>query len=270
MDQTMSLEQPNERHPWGVTRKRVCGIPIDSLTLEELLPLMDLMVAARRQAYVSFVDGNLSACAIADPAIVRVLEAASLVLPDGAALVLGARLLGEPVAERLVGPNVMMGYLAHGLAKGRRHFFYGGAPGVAAAMQARMVRLLPGLEVVGTYSPPFRPLLPAEEEEVKLLIEQSGAEVLWVGLGAPKQDLWMAEHAGKIDVPLMLGVGAAFDYLSGAKKRAPLIVQRLGMEWLHRMFTQGGRLFWRNSRSLPIFAFALFREVIRVRLKQKP
>ncbi|MCM0081383.1 WecB/TagA/CpsF family glycosyltransferase [Geomonas sp. Red32] len=251
---------------WGVKRIPVCGLGIDSLTLNELMPLLDRMVESSNGSYVSFVDGNLFARALQDPTIVEVLSNATMALPDGAMLMVASRLLGEPLAQRLVGPNVLLSYLRHAAPLGRRHFLYGGAPGIAELMKEKLTAEIPGLRVVGTYCPPFRPLTEEEEGEVKRMIEESGAEVIWVGLGAPKQDIWMAEHVGRIQVPLMLGVGAAFDYLSGTKKRAPLIVQRLGMEWLHRMCTQGGRIFWRNAKSLPLSFYSVVKEVVRVRV----
>jgi len=173
---------------------------------------------------------------------------ASLVLPDGVGLTAGARLLGKRFPARLPGPVVMLTYCEHGLPRGRRHFFYGGAEGVAGRLKEKLQHRLPGLEVAGTYSPPFRPLTPAEEADVKQRIEDSGAEVLWVGLGAPKQEHWMADHVGKIDVSLMLGVGAAFDFHSGHRKWAPACIRKAGLEWVYRMCTGGRRIIRRNAK----------------------
>lgn len=252
-----------------VKRVTICGVGIDSLTLDELLSHIDWMVGRRCRGYVSFVDANLFSCALRDPTVARVLGEASLALPDGAGLVATARLIGEPLDQRLVGPDVMLSYCRHGVALGRRHFFYGGAPDIAELMKEMLLALVPGLQIVGTFSPPFRPLLPEEEQEVKRLIEDSKADLVWVGLGAPKQDFWMAEHAGNLDVPLMLGVGAAFNYLSGTTKRAPIMLQKMGMEWLYRMCTQGRRIFWRNAHSLPFFCFSMLKEVLKVRFGLK-
>jgi len=160
----------------------------------------------------------------------------------------------------------MFEYCRHGLQKGRKHFFYGGAEGIAELLKAKLTEQFPNLIVAGTYCPPFRKLTDEEEEDVKRRIEESGAEMVWVGLGAPKQDIWMAEHVGKINVPLMVAVGAAFNYLTGLQSRAPLWVQKIGMEWLYRMLTQGRRVIFRNAKSLPFLVWNFSKHTIARRL----
>ena len=125
---------------------------------------------------------------------------------------------------------------------------------------------MPDLLVAGTYSPPFRPLAREEEMEVKNRIEESGADILWVGLGAPKQEKWMAEHIEKISVPLMLGVGAAFDFHSGNRKWAPAWIRKIGMEWFYRMLTGGRRVFFRNAKFESAFTCLIIKQAIAERL----
>ncbi|MBW2167297.1 MAG: WecB/TagA/CpsF family glycosyltransferase, partial [Deltaproteobacteria bacterium] len=156
-----------------------------------------------------------------------------------------------------------------GVSKGRKHFFYGGDNGVPERLSQSLKEKIPGLNVVGTFSPPFRSLTDVEVNNVKRMIEESGAEVLWVGLGAPKQEQWMAEHLGKIRVPLMLGVGAAFDFHSGNRKWAPLWIRKIGMEWIYRMVTGGKRVFLRNIKSDTLIIWILLKEVISRRLFNK-
>ncbi len=122
---------------------------------------------------------------------------------------------------------------------------------------------IPGLQVVGIFSPPFRDLNQEEEAAVKNMIEESGANVLWVGLGAPKQEEWMFKHIQTIDIPLMLGVGAAFDFHSGRVKRAPKLFQKLGIEWFFRMLTGGKRVFFRNLKYVSMNLFILFKAITK-------
>jgi N-acetylglucosaminyldiphosphoundecaprenol N-acetyl-beta-D-mannosaminyltransferase len=150
------------------------------------------------------------------------------------------------------GPDLLLEACRFGLSLGWRHFFYGGEAGVAAALAAKLAGQYPGLRIAGIYSPPFRPLTEVEDQEVLRLINDSGADIVWVGLGSPKQEYWMAEHLGKLHAPVMIGVGAAFDFLSGQKPQAPRWIQRSGLEWLFRLATEPRRL-WPRYRQYPKF-----------------
>jgi len=253
------------------SKKRVdlCGFEIDSCSKSELFSLLDSMVEDEGRHFVSFVDANLCFKAATDPAVNEALHHASLVLPDGASIVAATRLTGNRLQERLVGPDIMFQYCQHTVTKKIKHFFYGGAQGVAEQLSAVLIAQIPGLKVVGTWCPPFRQLTREEQRAVNTFIEARGSQIVWVGLGAPKQDMWMYKQLGKLNVPLMIGVGAAFDYLSGERKRAPTWVQNIGFEWLHRMLTQGPRIFYRNLRSLPLFGLIILKQVMLNRLNLK-
>jgi N-acetylglucosaminyldiphosphoundecaprenol N-acetyl-beta-D-mannosaminyltransferase len=159
--------------------------------------------------------------------------------------------------ERVCGPDTMPALLDRGRAIGARHFFYGGAPGVADRLAASMSAQFPGLAVAGTYCPPFRPLTADEDAEVVRMIEESGADCVWVGLGSPKQEHWLAEHRDRLSAPLLLAVGAAFDFHSGTKRRAPRLMQRTGTEWLFRLASEPRRLLGRYVRTNARFVFLL-------------
>jgi N-acetylglucosaminyldiphosphoundecaprenol N-acetyl-beta-D-mannosaminyltransferase len=162
----------------------------------------------------------------------------------------------------MTGPRTMLDLCRHGVAKGYRHFLYGGEVGIAERLAERLRETIPGLKIVGTCTPPFRPLTVEEERAIAAQIEQSQADVLWVALGAPKQELWVASHAGKINVPLMLAVGAAFDFHSGNRKWAPAWIRKIGMEWLFRTITGGKRVFLRNARNVPVFTWVILKQVV--------
>jgi N-acetylglucosaminyldiphosphoundecaprenol N-acetyl-beta-D-mannosaminyltransferase len=235
---------------------------IDGIFLSILMQRLDAMVVSGKNHYVCFCEAHLCVRATKEADICNVLDKASLVLPDGVAMTLGSRLMGHRLPDRLPGPLVMLEYCKYGVSKGRKHFFYGGGEGIADKVSQKLKEKIPGLNVVGTFPPPFRPLTDEEEIDVKRMIEENGAEVLWVSLGAPKQERWMAEHFGKINVPLMLGVGAAFDFHSGNRKWAPVWIRKIGLEWMYRMFTGGKRVFLRNAKYDMLIMWVLAKQTI--------
>ncbi|MCL4275873.1 MAG: WecB/TagA/CpsF family glycosyltransferase [Anaerolineales bacterium] len=185
------------------------------------------------------------------PEFAKIVNNADLVVPDGMPLVWMMRLKGQRDQQRVYGPTLMLHVLAMAARENIPVGFYGGAPQVLDALVERMKERYNGLNVVYAYSPPFRELNRQEKEEIVKNIDRSGVRILFVGLGCPKQEIWMAEHRGKVHA-VMLGVGAAFDFHSGLKLQAPSWMQRLGLEWLFRLLTEPRRLWKRylyhNSR----------------------
>lgn len=207
--------------------------------------------------YVCFCEANLFVNAWRKPAVLDALRRAALVYADGISVLMMARLQGRPVPKRVPGPSVLPALCEHGVAHGLRHFFLGGGPGVPERMAAHLQGLYPGIEIVGAYSPPYRALGEEDNVEIRRRMEAARPHFLWVGLGAPKQELWMAMHHQEIEVPVMLGVGAAFDFHAGTKLWAPLWIRKLGMEWAFRMVTGGRRTLLRNLRSVSLMSVAL-------------
>jgi N-acetylglucosaminyldiphosphoundecaprenol N-acetyl-beta-D-mannosaminyltransferase len=159
----------------------------------------------------------------------------------------------------------MLALCERSVGRGYRHFFYGGAEGVPERLAASLQQRFPGLLVVGTYSPPFRPLTSEEDVQVVQMINEAAPDVVWVGLGSPKQDQWMAAHVGQLAAPVLIGVGAAFDFHAGRKKQAPLWMQRSGLEWLFRLLTEPRRLWRRYLISNPKFVFLVLAQVLGLR-----
>lgn len=170
-----------------------------------------------------------------------------LVQPDGMPLVWLGRAAGRRV-ERVCGPDFMPALIEHGIRAKRSHFFYGGAPGVPETLVARLSERYPGLRVAGTLSPPFRDLAGPEEEAIIAQINAAEPDYVWVGLGTPKQDLWLAANRARLNAPVLLAVGAAFDFLAGRRRRAPRWMQRSGTEWIYRLATEPRRLGSRYTR----------------------
>lgn len=249
-------------------RVEILGNEIDSLTGDEMLAQLDRRVQQNVNGYVCFCEAHLCVRSVLEHEVWAALRDAEMVLADGVAMTAGARLLGSRIPERLSGPSVMLAVCEHGLERGYRHFFYGGREGVAEQLVRRLTRRFPSIEIAGTYCPPFRALTDREEADVKRRIEDSRADILWVGLGAPKQELWMAQHVGKINVPVMMGVGAAFDFHSGNRRWAPGWVRKAGLEWVYRMVTGGPRVFLRNAKYESLFTVLILKQAIGMRLKR--
>ena len=186
------------------------------------------------------------------PDFLRIMNGADLVTPDGMPLVWGLRRLGHKSATRVYGPDLTPILLQRAAAEGRPVGFYGGAPEVLDRLVDIVSERFPALQVAYAYSPPFRPLTMEEDARVVAEINASGARILFIGLNSPKQDCWMAAHRGRVQA-VMLGVGAAFDFLAGSKRQAPRWMMRIGMEWLFRLVTEPRRLWKRYLKHNPRF-----------------
>jgi len=188
-------------------------------------------------------------------------ENAALTLPDGIGIILAAKLLGYPNCGRITGPTLILRLCDRGREQGLRHFFYGGGPGVAAALAERLTAHFPGLTVAGSHCPPFHELSPEEDAEVLQQINSTKPDIVWVGLGSPKQEKWMAEHVDRIDATAMIGVGAAFDFHSGRAKWAPAWMRKMGIEWAYRLAHEPKRMWRRNVNSFVFLARVLHQRV---------
>ena len=233
-------------------RVNLLGAAISAINMSKAVEAIDAWIARREPHYVSVTPAHAVMEAFRDPEFRRILNRSGLTTPDGMAIVWLLRLHGHRHVERVYGPDLMLAVCEAGLSRRYRHFYYGGASGVADALAARLTARFPGLEIAGTVSPPFGP--PTQEEDVQALaaINASQADIVWVGLSTPKQERWMAAHLGRIEAPVMIGVGAAFDFLSGTKPQAPRWMQRAGLEWLFRLANEPRRL-WPRYRQYPRF-----------------
>jgi N-acetylglucosaminyldiphosphoundecaprenol N-acetyl-beta-D-mannosaminyltransferase len=211
-------------------RFRVLGIPVDAVQIPDAIARMEGWIAARdRSHYVAVTGMHGVSESRHDPAFRMILRAADLVVPDGMPLVWLGRLHGHALKRRVYGPELMLEFSRATASHHRRHYFYGGADGVADALAATMATRFPGLVVAGTYTPPFRALTADEDAEVVRRINAARADVLWVGLSTPKQEHWMHAHRDRLSVPVMVGVGAAFDMHTGRAKQAPAWMREHGL-----------------------------------------
>lgn len=230
-------------------RFNVLGVGISALTLNQA---RDLVLTARYGAslgYTCVCTVHAICEARADPAFRRTLNSSFLSTPDGMPLVW----LGPAGVERVYGPDLMLAVCEAGRSTGMRHYFYGGNPGVAEILAAKLAARFPGLTVAGTFTPPFRPLDENESAALRADVARSRPDIIWVGLSTPKQERFMAEQWASLNAGLLIGVGAAFDFHSGRVRQAPRWIQRRGFEWLFRLCMEPRRLAPRYFKTNPSF-----------------
>jgi N-acetylglucosaminyldiphosphoundecaprenol N-acetyl-beta-D-mannosaminyltransferase len=249
-------------------KRAIAGVEFDFLTRLDVLSHILRWRRAAHKRYITLVNPHSVMTAHRNPAMRDALRGAGLCLPDGVGVVLAAKLLGYGRRHRVTGPTLMLELLDSGRAHGLRHFFYGGAEGVAERLREQFTASYPGLEVAGVYTPPFRNLSPAEDAAIVRRINRTRPDVVWVALGAPKQEVWMAAHCGAIDAAACIGVGAAFDFHSGNVKWAPRWIRKSGLEWAHRFFTAPRRM-WRRNLDSPLFLFAIVRQWMKEKVGQR-
>jgi N-acetylglucosaminyldiphosphoundecaprenol N-acetyl-beta-D-mannosaminyltransferase len=253
------LTSPGIRHD---DRVDILGVGVSSINLDDAVATIERWICERSRNYVCITGVHGVIESRRDQRLRRIHNEAGMVTPDGTPLVWFARLLGEKRTERVYGPDLMRKITAISELRGYRQFYYGGAEGVADKLKQKLIGVHPKLEVAGTLCPPFRELTPAEDESVVRAINAARPHIVWVGLSTPKQEYWMASHLGLVEAPAMIGVGAAFDFLAGTKRQAPVWMQRNGLEWLFRLCAEPRRLWRRYAYIVPRFLFLATGEII--------
>jgi len=210
--------------------------------------------------YVVISNANDVVMGSKDKMVMEAVNSSSLSCPDGISLVLLARLYGYHLKRRVYGPDLMLEFLKVAEKKGYTNFFYGSTLQTLEALVSNLKKRFPSLSVVGIYAPSFRNNIEIDEKEIEI-INNASPDVLWVGLGCPKQQLWMYKHKDKLKVPVMVGVGAAFDFLSGTKPQAPRWIRDNGFEWLFRLLTEPKRLWRRYLIDCPFFLYLVGKEI---------
>lgn len=255
--------------PPTVSSTRILGVDVAMIDFRAAIEKVTARVERRESGYVCFADVHSIMRAHDDPDHRASLRGAALVMPDGQPLAWTGRLRGHRAVERVCGPDFIAAFCRDTAARGWGHYFYGGADGVAETLAARLRAQAPDLVVAGVESPPFRPLSLEEHEATLERIRASGARVLWVGLGCPKQEKWLRDNAAALDGIVCLGVGAAFDFVTGRVRRAPPLMRRVGLEWLHRLASEPRRLWKRYLVLAPRFVLSVAAEA-RGRARNEP
>jgi N-acetylglucosaminyldiphosphoundecaprenol N-acetyl-beta-D-mannosaminyltransferase len=224
----------------------VLGVRVDAVQVPDVIAKMEHWIARREGCnYIAVTGMHGVTEAQHHPQFRKILNAAGLVVPDGMPLVWLGRLQGFEMRRRVYGPELMIRFCEQTAAKGYRHFFYGGAPGVAEDLASRFIPRFPGMVMAGTCSPPFRALTADEDRAAVRAIQTASPDIVWVGLSTPKQERWMFEHRDQLNVPVLVGVGAAFDFHTGRIAQAPVWMGDHGLEWLFRLLVEPRRL-WRR------------------------
>ena len=247
--------------PGGLPCALVLGARINALTWDETVRTIGGWASARESRYVCVSNVHMVIAAHRDQALADAMRLADMATPDGAPIAWMLRWLGYAGQPRISGTELMRAYLAHAASGAEPVFFYGSTPETMAAMLETLKSDYPGLTVAGSVSPPFRLLTADEDAAAVAQINASGAGTVWVSLGCPKQEKWMLEHRGKVNA-VMLGVGAAFDFIAGNKARAPTWMQRWGLEWLHRFASEPGRLWKRYLVTNCLFVVGVVRQLL--------
>jgi N-acetylglucosaminyldiphosphoundecaprenol N-acetyl-beta-D-mannosaminyltransferase len=249
--------------PSGSERVNILGVGAMPLDLDKAVAMLEQWRIERRREYVCLISVHGLVVAQRDPTIRSALNRCGLAAEDGMPLVWWSRLTGFSQARRVCGSDLLDEVCAYGVPRKYRHYFYGASPRVLELLVDRLRRRHDGLIVAGYRSPPFRPLTPAEQADDIAAINETRPDFVWVGLGMPKQERWMVEHLGKIDATALLGVGAAFDFHAGTKPRAPIWMQRSGLEWLFRLMTEPRRLAHRYVIDNALFVAYTLQQITR-------
>ncbi|WP_432949235.1 WecB/TagA/CpsF family glycosyltransferase [Kribbella sp. CA-253562] len=234
-------------------RVDVLGIHVSVTDMDDTVETFAGWIAARERHLVCVADMNALLHARADAELTEVYNTSGLTLADGMPLVWAGKRAGFDRMARVCGPDLIERVMAEAAERGWSQYFYGGADGVAEQLRDTFVAKHPSLFVAGTYSPPYRALSPEEDAQIVEKINAAGPDIVWVGLGAPKQERWMAEHRDRLDAAILIGVGAAFDFHTGRLDRAPVWMQKAGLEWSYRLYKEPRRLWKRYLLGIPRF-----------------
>jgi len=248
----------------------ICGLKVSIVQIPEVIMIMEEWIRNRDIGnYITVSNALDVTLGKKDNRIRDAVNSSSLSVPDGISLVLAARAYGYSLKERVYGPDLLYEFLKSTQDKGYSHFFYGTTKETLERLAEKFKKRFPKLKVSGAHHSYFRKMTDEEDSKLTGVINSSRADVLWVGIGCPLQELWMYEHKDKIKVPVMVGVGAAFDFLSGTKPQAPRWIRDNGFEWLFRLITEPKRLWKRYLVGNSIFLWLFLKEFIKVKILKK-
>ena len=245
------------------SRIDIVGTRISVVTMPIVLTAIESWLSERNGRCILCRDVHGVIRARTDRALHAVNESADLVTPDGMPLVWTAKLFGNPHISRVCGPDLMLAVIERGLTLGWKHYFYGSSPQVLEALLRELASMFPGMKVVGSFSPSYRAQTEEEENAACDRIRTSGADCVWVGLGSPKQDYWVARNAKRCGGAVLFAVGAAFDFHAGTVCRAPVWMQKRGVEWVYRIFKEPRRLWRRYLVTVPQFIVLAFAQTVK-------
>jgi N-acetylglucosaminyldiphosphoundecaprenol N-acetyl-beta-D-mannosaminyltransferase len=244
-------------------RVNILGVGVSAINMQTAVAQIEYWVERREPHYVIATPVNCIVECLRDENLRTIYNRAGMITPDGMPLVWISRLMGYSQVERVYGPDLMLAVCLRSKDRGLRHFLYGGwPPEVVDKLASNLRQRFPGIQIVGTYAPPLGSVAPEEDAAISKRINDSDPDIVWIGLGSVKQDYWANSHVGKLRAPVLIAVGAAFDFHSGQKPQAPRWMMRVGLEWLFRFLTEPRRLGPRYLRDNPIFAWNVLQQIL--------
>lgn len=250
-------------------RRTIVGTAVSIADYDEVLDAFDSAITKRAPIYVCCAPASTLVYARRNSALAAALREADIVTPDGMGVVYTARLLGEKLPGRVYGPDLMLMQLERAERTGQSIWLYGGHDGGALRdLRTQLAERFPALMIAGSWSPPHRPLNATETDDLVARINHDAPDVIWVGLGTPKQDLWMHTMRERLNAPVICGVGAAFDFHAGRVAQAPAWMQRVGLEWLYRLTRDPHRMLRRYAATLPHFVVLSVWQALRERVQR--
>jgi N-acetylglucosaminyldiphosphoundecaprenol N-acetyl-beta-D-mannosaminyltransferase len=247
-----------------IPRVDVLGVGISAVSMDQAVAEISRWVDEGERHYVCVTGVHGVMESQRDPALAAIHNRSGLTTPDGMPMVWAGHRAGARHMTRVYGPDLMLELCGLGARRGWSMYFYGGGEGTPERLAERLTARFPGLKVAGTYSPPFRPLTPEEDDEVVARINEAQPDVVWVGLSTPKQERWAAAHRARLHAPAIIAVGAAFDFHAGLLPQAPRWMQQRGLEWAYRLVKEPRRLWKRYLSNNPRFVAAIARRPPRL------
>jgi len=245
----------------------ILNVKISAIDMKDACLLVEEAILKRRKIYICVCPVSTIMECKRNNQVLTSVNSANLATPDGIPVVWIGKILGYKNIRRVYGPELMQEICGISGKNGYRNYLYGSSPDVLGKLREKLNKKYSGLIISGFFSPPFRQLSKDEDDKVVEDINSSNSDIVWVGLGSPKQDLWMYEHRGRINAPVMIGVGAAFDFIAGTKLQAPRWIRDNGFEWLFRLVTEPKRLWRRYLINYPLFLYYLLVELVSKLIK---
>jgi UDPglucose 6-dehydrogenase len=246
-----------------IDRVNILGVGVNAVNMQMALDEIEAWIEERRQNFVLNVPAHCIVECLRDDNLRKIYNRAGLVNPDGMPIAWIARWMGHRHVSQVCGPDLMLTLCERSVSKGYRHFLYGGWPtNVVEKLACQLEEKFPGIQIVGKFAPPFRALTEAEDAEITTMINRANPDIVWVGLGAAKEEFWTVSHMGRVTAPALIGVGAAFDFHAGVKSRAPRWMSQAGLEWFFRVLTEPKRLGPRYFKDNPVFLWNMMLQAL--------
>jgi len=246
-----------------IDRVNILGVGVNAVNMQMALDEIEGWIEERKQNFVLNVPAHCIVECLRDDNLRKIYNRAGLVNPDGMPIAWIARWMGHRHVSQVCGPDLMLTLCERSVSKGYRHFLYGGwPPDVVEQLAGQLERKFPSIQIVGKFAPPFRPLTEAEDVEITALINRANPDIVWIGLGAAKEEFWAESHLHRVTAPALIGVGAAFDFHAGIKSRAPRWMSQAGLEWFFRVLTEPKRLGSRYLKDNPVFLWNMFLQAL--------